>query len=772
MRTGRSDGAPRASGAELAHELRRMRDLSGCSLKELERSTYVSDSSLSRYLAGRQLAPWSVVVALCRVVGRDPVELLALWEQASADLRPEPGTGVDGRVDAGMVAGMDAGTARRNELPRVPAHLVGRELEAAALRETLLGSRLACIDGMGGVGKTALALHVAHGLVSQFPDGQLYLDLHGYTDGREPVGADEALAILLRAVGVMSHDFPRGTEEAAARWRGEIASRRVLLVIDNAVDAAQVAPLLPGSGGSATIVVSRHRLVEIEAAHALSLDTLSDDAARELFAKAVGDDRPLREAEATTSVVRSCGALPLALKIAGGRLRRRPMWTVTALADRLSERDQRAAELTAGNVSVDAVFAMSCRHVPAAQQAMLRVLAGLPIGRFDPYVAAAAADLPAAVARSQLDSLVDAHLLQEQQVEVYTLHDLVAAFARRLAEREDGPAAMTDRVDRMLSYYRECLLSIARDLGKPERPLPAGPQPFPADLPDLSGARAVPWLAEHLDAILLAVRTARGSDDRIYSLAQAMTVFMHSYTGGGTVQARIDADAAGLQSARRAGDLDAESWLTGDLGLAQHDAGRTHVARELLPRAIELAEQADNLYAQAFWNALTAHLHEEDGRPDLGIEALERSIALYREAGYDYGAARMSGYLGDALVGAGRVDEGIGEIESAIATMRADKSRDGELYQQGNLGNAYLVAGRHDEAAEALYRCLTLSRELSVRYMEAFALNGLARTFRAVGDEEQGRALHAEAMELITRIGDRSQEQAFRTAFDDARRRE
>ena len=750
-----------------------MRDLSGRSLKELERSTYVSDSSLSRYLAARQLAPWSVVVALCRMVGRDPGELLALWERASADLRPEPGAGADGRPGAGtgMGAGMGAGAAR-NELPRVSGHLVGREREAAALREVLLGSRLACIDGMGGVGKTALALRVAHDLASRFPDGQLYLDLHGYTDGREPVGADEALAILLRGVGVPSHEFPRGTEEAAARWRGEIANRRVLLVIDNAVDAAQVTPLLPGSGASATIVVSRHRLVEIESAHALSLDTLSDDAARELFAKAVGDDRPLREAEATASVVRSCGALPLALEIAGGRLRRRPMWTVTALADRLSERDQRVAELTAGNVSVDAVFAMSLRHVPAGQQALLRVLAGLPIGRFDPYVAAAAADLPVADTRRRLDSLVDAHLLQEQQVEVYTLHDLVGAFARQLAEREDGPAVMTDRIDRVLSYYRECLLAVSRELGNPERPLPTAPAPFPVDLPDLSGPRAVPWLEATVDSILLATRSAKGSDVRLYSLAQTLTAFLHSYTGGGTVQSRIEADKAGLLAARRTGDLDAQSWLTGDLGLAHQDAGEPGIAFELVLHAIELAEQAGNLHAQAFWHALVAYLHEQAGNPGPGIDSLRKAIGLYQEAGYEYGVARMSGYLGDILVSAGRADEGVPLMESALATMRSLDARDGELYQHGNLGNAYLVAGRYDEAIEALYRCLTLSRELSVRYMEAFALNGLARTYCRLGDEEQGRALHAEAMELITRIGDRSQEQAFLAAFDDACRRE
>jgi tetratricopeptide (TPR) repeat protein len=415
-----------------------------------------------------------------------------------------------------------------------------------------------------------------------------------------------------------------------------------------------------------------------------------------------------------------------------------------------------------------AVFAMSLRHVPAAQKDLLRALASVPAQRFDAYLAAAAAGISVATARGELDGLVDAHLLQEPQAEVYTFHDLVAGFARRLAAQQDDQSTLAGRTDRVLSYYRSCLLAVSRELGLPDRPLAQAPEPLAADLPDLTGSRAVAWLDCHRDSIVLAVRAPQGDDLRVCALAQGLTAFMHSYTGGGTVRERMESDMAGLAAAERAGHLGAQAWLTGDLGLAHYDCGMLDVAFDYVSAAITLAEQAEDLHAQAMWHALTCSLYQHAGQPAKGIEPMRRALALYQQIGEEYGIIRMSGHLGNALVNAGYVDEGIPKLEAALTAVRSLGVRHGILAQAANLGYAYLAAGRYDDALECLRETLPLARGNRDLFMEAFALNGLAEVHCHFGDQEQALALHNEAIDLVSAIGDSSQREKFLADFRQA----
>ncbi|WP_327007753.1 helix-turn-helix domain-containing protein [Dactylosporangium sp. NBC_01737] len=271
---------------QLVAQLARIKELSGLSLRALAAQAGLSSSSLSRYLTGRLVPPWEAVVALCRVVGRDPRPLRAVWAEASkAGAAPPP---------------------RRNDLPADLFDFTGREAESALVEELLRTAGAVAIDGMAGVGKTSLAVHVAHRLAPAYPDGGLYLDLHGFTPGQEPLESLAALGRLLAALEI-THP-PAGVAERAALWRSELSRRRALVVLDNAVDAEQVRPLLPGAGKSAVLVTSRHRLVSLDGVPPVSLVPFADGDAAHLFGRAAG--LADTTADAVGQVLRQCGGLP------------------------------------------------------------------------------------------------------------------------------------------------------------------------------------------------------------------------------------------------------------------------------------------------------------------------------------------------------------------------------------------------------------------------------------------------------------------------------
>ncbi|WP_342781542.1 NB-ARC domain-containing protein [Amycolatopsis rhizosphaerae] len=332
---------------------------------------------------------------------------------------------------------------RRNDLPADVIDFTGRQQEVLRVLGDLPGAEggpgaptgaatVQVIDGMAGVGKTALAVHLAHRLAGNYPDAQLYLDLHGHTYGRRPVDPSAALEDLLRALSVPAAAIPDGLDGRAALWRAELAGRRVLVVLDNAFDTAQVRPLLPGTARCLALVTSRHRLAELEGAGHLSLDVLSPSQACALFARIVGEDRVVAERDAVQEVVRLCGYLPLAIRSAAVKLRNRPVWTIGYLAGRLREGKRRLAELTAGDRGVTAAFGVSYRNLTREQQRMFRLLGTSPCRDFDTGTAAGLAGVGLETAGALLEDLVDAHMLQEPVPGRYRFLDLMRQYAASL----------------------------------------------------------------------------------------------------------------------------------------------------------------------------------------------------------------------------------------------------------------------------------------------------------------------------------------------------
>ncbi|MFD2415770.1 AfsR/SARP family transcriptional regulator [Amycolatopsis pigmentata] len=332
---------------------------------------------------------------------------------------------------------------RRNDLPADVVDFTGRQREvlcvlgdlpdAGHARATGTGAAtVQVIDGMAGVGKTALAVHLAHRLAWNYPDAQLYLDLHGHTHGRGPLDSSTALENLLRALSVPAAVIPDGLDGRAALWRAELAARRVLVVLDNAFDTTQVRPLLPGTARCLALVTSRHRLAELEGAGHLSLDPLSPSQASALFARIVGEERAVAERDAVQEVARLCGYLPLAIRNAAVKLRNRPVWTIGYLADRLRDGKRRLAELTTGDRGVAAAFGVSYRNLTTAQQRMFRLLGTCPDRDFDTGTAAALAGVGLETAGALLEDLVDAHMLQEPVPGRYRFLDLMRQYAASL----------------------------------------------------------------------------------------------------------------------------------------------------------------------------------------------------------------------------------------------------------------------------------------------------------------------------------------------------
>ncbi|HET6711759.1 AfsR/SARP family transcriptional regulator [Amycolatopsis sp.] len=334
----------------------------------------------------------------------------------------------------------------RSFLPYDTAHFTGRadELEfLTGCRSAGTALSILAIDGMAGVGKTTLAVRLAHQLAHGFPEGHLFIDLHGHTAGQEPLEPAAALERLLLDFGLPPENVPGDPGQRAARWRAEVAERRVLVVLDNAFDATQVRPLLPGTGTAQVIITSRRRLAGLDGVTSRSLDVFGARDAAALFTRVAGADRTAHRPDAVAEVVALCGHLPLAVGIAAWRFHNRPAWSLEDLAYRLRDRAGRLAGLRMGDRSVAAQLELSYRKLTPGQRRLFRVLGGAaqPGEEFDAGTAALLVNLPVREAERLLEELFDAHMLRQRAAGCYHFHDLVLEHARAKTEepeRDEG----------------------------------------------------------------------------------------------------------------------------------------------------------------------------------------------------------------------------------------------------------------------------------------------------------------------------------------------
>jgi DNA-binding SARP family transcriptional activator/tetratricopeptide (TPR) repeat protein len=645
------------------------------------------------------------------------------------------------------------------QLPADVAAFAGRRRELAEFDRLPDADAvvIAAIDGMAGVGKTALAIHAAHQLADRFPDGQMFIDLHGYTEGMAPVDPSDALDRMLRALGVPGEQIAHQLEERSALFRSTVADRSMLFVLDNAVTEAQVAPLLPGAPGSLVLITSRHRLAGLDQTHTVSLDCLSPHDAVSLFVDTVGAQCLAGEAsDRVAEVVDLCGRLPLAVRIAAARLRSHPSWTVAHLLDRFREQRDRLSELEAGQRSVGAALDLSYQHLDEDQQRFYRLLGLHPGPDLDEYTAAALTDTPPGQARRLLDHLLDAHLLQEPAPGRYRFHDLTRAHAVFTTERTDAEPDRRAASARQLTYYGQTAAT-AMDLLYPsesdQRPrVPSSDIPDPA-LCDAEGASV--WLDTELPSLVAAAEYAaeHGWPHHIQHLSS--TLHRHLRTRGWyTVAEKLHGRA--LAAGRSTGDPSGQALALTDLGHIHRRQGRNDEAIDDFQQALDLARAIGNQRAQVTALNGLARVMRRQGRHEQATHSFEQALDIARAIEDRAGQAEALNGLGDTFWARGRQEEAAHSFEQALEVARASGDRIGYLDALNALGHIHRRQGRYTQATENFVQALAIASGAGPRSAELSSAIGLGDVHRLQGRREQAIGNYEHALHLAQEIGDRN----------------
>lgn len=713
------------------------------------------------YRAGRQADALDAFTRARTVLvgqfGLDPSRRLMEIHRQVLDNDPRLSPAAAGRArPSSGVAQRDPAGAVRNDLPGDIADFAGRETELARLLAAPTGVAHAAptavvieaIDGMAGIGKTTLAIHAAHRLAEHYPDGRLFLDLHGHTSGQPPITPPAALDTLLRALGVPADRIPHDPDARAALWRAELAGRSVLVVLDNAADAAQVRPLLPGSAGTLVLITSRRRLVDLEPAHILSLDVLPEADAIALFTCVVGDDRLATEPDSVRDVIELCGQLPLAIRIAAARLRSRPAWTVGHLADRLRQARRPLTELSAGDRSVAAAFALSYRQLDPARQRMFRLLGLNPGPDIDVPAAAALAAVAPGEAERLLESLVDDHLLQQPVAGRFRFHDLVRQHAQSTALAEEPEPGRREALHRLVGFLLHTGHRGSRLLDQQHPPIDVGEPPdgcAPAELRD--DAAAMTWFDVNHQCVLAARQAAEdaGWDTWVWQLAWTLDNFHYRR---GYLQANITSWLAGLAAAERLRDLAVQARAHRRLGLVYGPFGKPAEAVHHLHRSLTLTREIGDTLGQAGVHFVLA-LHWTHAKDDeRALEHASSALEQYRALEDPKWEARAHSLIGACQSRLGRHAEARHHAETGLALCRERTDVYGEADALDSLAAIARETGRHDDALGRSRQALTVWRHLDNTYRQAGTLASMGDAHRALDHHDQARDAWQRAIDL------------------------
>ncbi|OJF12958.1 hypothetical protein BG844_17855 [Couchioplanes caeruleus subsp. caeruleus] len=664
--------------------------------------------------------------------------------------------------------GREVGEGRPAQLPATTAAFTGRQEELAELLTLVPDAAteprgvvvICAVDGMGGIGKTTLAVHAAHRLADRYPDGCLFIDLHGYTRAVTAVEPGQALPRLLHALGVPAEQIPAEVEDQAALYRSRLAGRRMLILLDNARTAEQVRPLLPADPGCLVLVTSRRRLSTLDEARSVSLDVLSPADATALFSRIAGPGRVAGHPGTIERIIELCGRLPLAVRVAAARLRARPAWTVTHLADRLSDRHGRLAELDDGERGVAAAFSLSYHDLTAEQQRTFRLLGLHPGTETDPYAAAALTGLPLARVGRILDDLLDAHLLVQPAQGRYAFHDLMRAYAADLAQAEDADdvrrAALTSLFDHYLATAATAMDTLF-PAGMFQRPrIRAVDSPSPPVL-DTVTARA--WLDAVRQSLVAACAHAASHGWPGHARRLSATLALYLDFGGHFTDA-LTIHGHARHAAGICRDWPAEAHALTSLGTSLDGLGRHAQAAEHLEHALVICRAIGFRAGEARALNNLGYVHCRWGHYAQAADYARQGLAIFRETGNRLGQADALDTLGIVHRQQGRYDEAVDHSRHALRLYHELRDPLGKAMQLERLGGIHARQGRYQEAIAHLEQALHLDREIGNRPGEADALNELGLVHRQQGRYATAADHHRQAIELYRKIGSRSGESA------------
>ncbi|CAM5649904.1 OmpR/PhoB-type domain-containing protein OS=Streptomyces fumanus OX=67302 GN=GCM10018772_05500 PE=3 SV=1 [Streptomyces fumanus] len=618
-------------------------------------------------------------------------------------------------------------TPRPAQLPADLTAFTGRdaELERAIGLLPLDGSlpatlTISAIGGMAGIGKTTLAVHLAHRVADRFPDGQLCINLRGFDPSGSVMPPQEALRILLDALGVPPRRLPAGLEAQTALYRSVLAGRRVLILLDNARDSEQVRPLLPNSPGCLVIVTSRNQLTGLvagEGAHPLTLDQLTEAEAREFLARRLGTERLAEESAAVDEIVERCAALPLALAVVAARAAAHPDFPLSAIAGELRDGHDSLDVFAGDDITTDvrAVFSTSYKALSAPAARLFRLL-GLHSGPdISAPAAAALAGLTAKEARGPLVELTRAHLLTEHFPGRYTLHDLLRVYATERVEAEEAPRERDLAVHRLLSWYLHTADAAYPLITPNRRRIPLERPPAPCrPLSFTTHDEAVAWCETERSNLVGAVHQAAASGHPGIAWRLPAVLWGFFYLRSHTVD-WIETSRTGLSAARAAQD---------SVGVAQ---ALTDTAA-----ALRNAERYDD-----------------------AIDHLFKAMAAYREVGDTAGRTRVLGNLGDTYLQVGRLDKAVEYIRRGLVLNQVMGNAWGEGINLSNLGDAYQRLGRFDEAVRCLEEALVVLRDSGNRWVEGVALDVLGTAHHRLGADDRAVEYYEQALAVHRDLGNR-----------------
>ena len=697
--------------ARLGLALRQAREGQGISLRALARKLCRSHSSLVEYERGHRLAPLDIVEAYEIELNVTAGTLVAVREQAHLELYGED------RLHRRTYV-LKAGPPPLRQLPSDVGAFTGREVELARLHAIVAEGRvhggapvvISAIFGMGGVGKTALAVHLAHQLAPQFPDAQLCVNFHGY-EPQQRLSASQALDRCLRDLGVSPEALPADVEERATRYRELLAGKRALIILDNASSAEQVRPLLPGSSTCLVLITSRHSLgglVVTEGAQVLDLDALAPQEAVQLIRLVVGQGRVNAEPEATEDLARLCGYLPLAVRIAAARLATRAALSIADLVRRLTDEQRRLTELETGDRQLRASLALSYHDLSAAEAGMFRRLGLVDGPEFSAGVAAALTETQPTQAEALLEALVEAHLVEPLPAPGrYRFHDLLRLYARELVRVEESNGDREAAVRRMLEWY-------LRNAHTADRLLIPGPRRLPLECSDglvepclRTRDGALGWLkTERANLVAATHQAARcGAHSIAWQLPDALFrfFFLCKHWEDWQVTHRV-----GLSAAREAGNRQAEAWMLNQLGIARYDLRRLEEALACYEDSLMICREIGDRWGEARVLNNIGVVHRELRRPEKAVECHEQSLATCREIGDRWGEGRTLDVVSESHRRLLDFEKAIECCEQALAIRRELGDRYGEALALKSLGVTLESAGRRKAARDCWRNAFTI----------------------------------------------------------------
>jgi tetratricopeptide (TPR) repeat protein/transcriptional regulator with XRE-family HTH domain len=757
----------RAPAEVLARELRLLKDRAGLSLARLATKAWCSRSSLERYLNGKVFPPRHIVLAIADACGADTKAVAALWERAwaaRANVRrePDPEQRPATPTPAQLPPDVRGFTGRGTELATLESAMA--ELDGDGAGPVLITA----VAGTAGVGKTALAVHFGHRVAVRFPDGQLHLDLRGYS-AAPPMTAVEALGRMLRSLGMPPDHLPADEQELAALYRSVMAGKRMLVMLDNARSAEQVTPLLPAGPRNLVVVTSRTTLATLDSAAHVQLDILPEPEALDLLRRLVGPDRVDAEPAAARTLVALCSRLPLAVRIAAARLAARPAWPVAALAEWLADETRRLDELRVGERAVRASFAVTYHALntgddPADRQAarMFRLLGVLNWVDMSVPIAAALLDRPQAEAVAALEHLLDARLLDCAEPGRYHTHDLLHLYAREQAQLDEAVADREAAFQRALDCYLSAATHATLLINRGATHVGDEPAPGPQGGFTLSGPADIPeWTdAQHANLVAVATQAAAGPSGIAERAVRLTAALQRPFNARGYWPDLLTLRGLAARVAHRIGDRLGEAVAYEDLALVNLLGGRTDDMIAAAQQALVIYRELGDRRGEAGYHTWLGEAYLDQGRLDEAVTSHQEGLALSRKVGDRDREARALNMLGIAYQRLGRFDEAVVHHHESLDVYREIGNRIGIASTLGNLGWAHYRDGRHATAIDFQGQALVVAGETGHRRQQAEFLWALGLAQHALGNHGQARTSWRHAIAILQEIGSLTAAQA------------